>query len=98
MLRSEMDIKEVEKLRNTAQDEANKKPNEWFSLLENKDCLLKSDENGYKLYFKKELLKILGFMNNDTKVKELQKKNRELPIKVLYCGDKIIIKRGCKNE
>jgi len=92
-----MNIKEFEQLKNTAQEEANKKPDEWFSVLDNKDDVLKSDENGYNLYFKKELLKFLGFMNTENKVKQLQRKNKKLPIKILYCGDKIIIKRGDKK-
>jgi hypothetical protein len=92
-----MDIKEIEKLKNTAQEEANKKPDDWFSILENKDAILKSDENGYSLYFKKDLLKFLGFMNNEKDVKQLLRKHKELPIKILYCNDKIIIKRSDKK-
>lgn len=92
-----MDIKEIEKLKNTAQEEAKKKPDDWFSILENKDAILKSDENGYTLYFKKDLLKFLGFMNNEKDVKQLLRKHKELPIKILYCYDKIIIKRSDKK-
>jgi len=92
-----MDIKEIEKLKTTAQEEANKKPDDWFSILENKTAMLKADENGYTLYFKKDMLKFLGFMINENNVKQLLRKNKELPIKILYCGDKIIIKRSDKK-
>lgn len=92
-----MDIKELERLKHTAQEEANKKPIEWFSILGGQESILKSTENGYTLYFKKELLQLLGFMTNEDKVTQLQRKIKELPIKVLLCGDKIIIKKGDKN-
>jgi hypothetical protein len=89
-----MDIKEIENLKSKMQEEANKKPDEWFSILENRESCLKSDENGYTLFFKKDVLKFLGFLDDGNKVKDLLRKHKELPLKLLFCGDKLIIKRG----
>lgn len=91
-----MDIKEIERAKEKIKKDALEKINELCSISEFNDCYLNSNESGFYLYCKKDILELLGFDLKGKPVKEYQKENKKLPIKILFVGNKILIERCIK--
>lgn len=91
-----MDIREIERAKEKIKKDAQEKLNDLSSISEMDNSFLNSNESGFYLYCKKEILELLGFDLNGLSVKEYQKQHKKLPIKIFFAGNKVVFERAEK--
>lgn len=90
-----MDTNDFLKHKEKIESEVIVKVDDLFKIGNQDNEFLNSNEAGFYFYVKKRYLEQLGFRIGKN-VKKFQKDNKKIPIKILSCGDKIIISR-CDN-